>query len=416
MPAAAPAEPPTPLRSWLGFAAFYAAAFAVLAVYMQFFPAWLHGAGGLKEAEVSVVMAAQTVARTLLGTYWAHRVDRRGDARPILLGLAAASVGAFALFGVAPGLVGFAVVAFLFGSLFSPMYPICDAAAMQAAAAQGQSFGRMRGVGSAAYMLALLAMGALVQRSGLAPTYGVLLVGMMAMAATALLLPRANGHLGATAGAAAAATANSATPPWTTLLAQPSLWLLLGAAALIQGSHATFYNLSTVHWADRGIDASVASIVWAEGILAEILLFWFARTTVDRLRPTTLMLAGAAAAVVRWCVVGATTDVGLLLATGWLHALSFGCTYLGSLRALDRRVPAPLRATAQGLLGAATSGVGMVVGGLAGGFVYDVAAGGAFFAMAAFAGAGGWLAWRLRRAMDIATARPPSASQSDAAT
>ncbi|MBM3960674.1 MAG: MFS transporter, partial [Planctomycetes bacterium] len=297
MSAVAPAEPVTPLRSWLGFAAFYATSFAVLAVYMQFFPAWLHGAGGLKEAEVSVVMAAQTVARTLLGTYWAHRVDRRGDARPILLGLAAASVGAFALFGVAPGLAGFAVVAFLFGSLFSPMYPICDAAAMQSAAAQGQSFGRMRVVGSASYLLALLAMGALVQRSGLAPTYGVLLVGMMAMAATALLLPRAPGARGATAAAAASAAA----PPWTSLLAQPSLWLLLGAAALIQGSHATFYNLSTLHWADRGIDASVASIVWAEGILAEILLFWFARTTVDRLRPTTLMLLGAVAAVVRWC-------------------------------------------------------------------------------------------------------------------
>jgi PPP family 3-phenylpropionic acid transporter len=402
----------TPLRSWLGFAAFYASSFAVLAVYMQFFPAWLHGAGGLKEAEVSVVMAAQTVARTLLGTYWAHRVDRRGDARPILLGLAAASVGAFALFGVAPGLAGFAVVAFLFGSLFSPMYPICDAAAMQAAAAHGQSFGRMRVVGSSSYLLALLAMGALVQRSGLAPTYGLLLVGTMAMAATALLLPRAPDQRGATAAAAAPAAA----PPWTSLLAQPGLWLLLGAAALIQGSHATFYNLSTLHWADRGIDASVASIVWAEGILAEILLFWFARTTVDRLRPTTLMLLGAAAAVVRWCIVGATTDVGLLLASGWLHALSFGCTYLGSLRALDRRVPAPLRATAQGLLGAATSGVGMVVGGLAGGFAYDALAGGAFFVMAAFAAIGGWLSWRLRRAMDVATAKPPSASQSDAAT
>jgi MFS transporter, PPP family, 3-phenylpropionic acid transporter len=410
--AVAPAEPVTPLRSWLGFAAFYASSFAVLAVYMQFFPAWLHGAGGLKEAEVSVVMAAQTVARTLLGTYWAHRVDRRGDARPILLGLAAASVGAFALFGVAPGLAGFAVVAFLFGSLFSPMYPICDAAAMQAAAAHGQSFGRMRVVGSASYLLALLAMGALVQRSGLAPTYGLLLVGTMAMAATALLLPRAPGQRAATAAAAAPAAA----PPWTSLLAQPGLWLLLGAAALIQGSHATFYNLSTLHWADRGIDASVASIVWAEGILAEILLFWFARTTVDRLRPTTLMLLGAAAAVVRWCIVGATTDVGLLLASGWLHALSFGCTYLGSLRALDRRVPAPLRATAQGLLGAATSGVGMVVGGLAGGFAYDALAGGAFFVMAAFAAIGAWLSWRLRRAMDVATARPPSASHSDAAT
>jgi PPP family 3-phenylpropionic acid transporter len=405
--AAAPAEPVTPLRSWLGFAAFYAASFAVLAVYMQFFPAWLHDAGGLKEAEVAMVMAAQTVARTLLGTWWAHRVDRRGDARPILFGLAAASLGAFALFGAVHGLVGLAAVAFLFGGLFSPMYPIGDAAAMQAAAAHGQSFGRMRVVGSLAYLLALLAMGALVEWGGVGPTYGVLLAGMAAMAAAAALLPR--GPAGRRAAAAAA-------PPWTSLLRQPGLWALLAAAALIQGSHATFYNLSTLHWSSHGIDASAASVIWAEGILAEIVLFWFARHTVDRLRPTTLMLLGAAAAVLRWLVVGATTEVGWLVATGWLHALSFGCTYLGSLRALDRRVPAPLRATAQGLLGAATSGVGMVVGGLAGGFAYDVLAGGAFFVMAAFAGIGGWLSWRLRRAMDAATARAPSASHADAAT
>jgi PPP family 3-phenylpropionic acid transporter len=401
-------EAPSPLRSWLGFAGFYATSFAVLAVYMQFFPAWLHDARGLTEAEVSVVMAGQTVARTLLGTWWAHRVDRRGEARPILIGLALASAGVFAGFALAPGLGALAATAFVFGSLFSPMYPIADAAAMQTAAVHGGSFGRMRVVGSTSYLLTLLAVGALVGRVGVGPTYGVVLVGLAAMALGALALPRTPG-----VPPTAAATA---VPPWTSLLRQPGLWSLLAAAALIQGSHATFYNLSTVHWAQRGIDASLASVVWAEGILAEIVLFWFAGATVDRLRPTTLILLGAGAAVVRWIVVGATADVSWLLATGWLHALSFGCTYLGSLRALDRRVPRPLRATAQGLLGAATSGVGMVVGGLVGGFVYDAVAGGAFFAMAAFAGVGGWLTWRLRRATDNATPRPPSASQSDAAT
>jgi PPP family 3-phenylpropionic acid transporter len=190
---------------------------------------------------------------------------------------------------------------------------------------------------------------------------------------------------------------------------------VLVASALIQGSHATYYNLSTMHWGDRGIEASLASVVWAEGILAEIVLFWCARRTVDHWRPTTLMLVGAAAAVVRWCVVGATHDVGWLLATAWLHALTFGCTYLGTLRALDRRVPVHLRATAQGLLGAATSGVGMVVCGLVGGFVYDRFAGGAFLVMAAFAAVGFLLCWKLRVDTDQATATAPSASQTDAA-
>jgi len=398
----------TPARCWLGFAAFYMASFGALGVFMQFFPGWLHEVAGLTESEVAVVLSAQTIARTLLGTWWAHLVDRRGDARPILVLLASVSVGAFALFGASQNLVTLWCVAFLFGSLYSPMYPICDAAAMAAAARHGFSFGRLRVAGSATYLVVIVAVGAALDRHGIAPTYGILLVAMVAMAVSALLLPTAPMRNAAPAAVAAAR------PPWTSLLRQKSLWLVLGASALIQGSHATFYNLSTLHWGDHGIDASTASLVWAEGILAEIVLFWFARSA-DKLRPTTLMLIGGAAAIARWIVIGATTDVGLLLATGWLHALSFGCTYLGALRALDRRVPAPLRATAQGLLGAATSGVGMVVCGLAGGFAYDFVAGRAFFIMAGFAAAGLMCAWKLRVDMDRATASAVTASHNDAA-
>lgn len=403
--AAAAAE--SPARCWLGFAAFYMASFGALGVFMQFFPGWLHEVAGLTESEVAVVLAAQTIARTLLGTWWAHLVDRRGDARPILVLLASLSVGAFALFGASQDLVVLWFVAFLFGSLYSPMYPICDAAAMQAAARHGFSFGRLRVAGSATYLVVIVAVGAALDRTGIASTYAILVVAMIAMAGGALLLPQAPMR--------DAAPAAAERPPWTSLLRQRSLWLVLGASALIQGSHATFYNLSTLHWGDHGIDTSVASLVWAEGILAEIVLFWFARSAADKLRPTTLMLIGGAAAIVRWIVVGATTDVALLMATGWLHALSFGCTYLGALRALDRRVPAPLRATAQGLLGAATSGVGMVVCGLVGGFAYDFVAGRAFFMMAGFAAAGLLCAWKLRADMDHATASAPTVSHNDAA-
>jgi MFS transporter, PPP family, 3-phenylpropionic acid transporter len=90
----------------------------------------------------------------------------------------------------------------------------------------------------------------------------------------------------------------------------------------------------------------------------------------------------------------------VLAAVGWLHALSFTATYLGTLRALEKRVPPHQRATAQGLLGAATSGIGMVVCGLLGGWLYARIEGGAFVAMAGFALLGTALAWHLRRLAD----------------
>ena len=387
---ASPAADQSALRRWLGLAAFYAASFAVLGVYMQFFPAWLHREYGLTAAQVTLVMSAQTIARTVAGPWWSHRVDRTGRARSVLMLLSVASVFAFALFGVSPAMPWVCLCAFVFGCVYPPMHPIVDALAMQTAARAGFGFGRLRMVGSLSFLLVILAVGWWIDRVGHAVVFGILLVGLATTAASALVLPTAT------------VVRETAPMPWWSLLRSGPFVLLLVAAALIQGSHATFYNLSTMHWNAHGVSSTAAGALWAEGVLAEIVLFFVAQKSVDRLRPTTLLMIGGLGAVVRWLVIGASTDVLVLAATNWLHALSFACTYLGSLRALERRVPADQRATAQGLLGAATSGVGMVLGGVLGGFVYERFAGRAFFLMAALAALGAGLAWILRRQQDRA--------------
>ncbi len=391
MPAVSEPAAPNALRAWLGFAGFYVAAFAVLGVYMQFFPVWLHEQCGLSAAGLSYVLAGATVARTLAGPLWSARVDRLGDARAVLVPLSCASFAAFALYGLPGVLWSWFAVAFAFGAVYSPMYPIVDAAALQKAHHAGFSFGRLRMVGSLAYLVAIVAAGPCVERFGSGIVFPVLLAGLAALALASSRLPRGFGS---------AAGAGPERTPWWAPLRSGRVVLLLVAAALIQGSHATYYNLSTTHWRAHGISATTAGVLWGEAIVAEIVLLFVAKHTIDRVRPTTLLIAGGAAAIVRWVVIGATTSVPCLFAANWLHAASFAATYLGSMRALERRVPAHQRATAQGLLGAATSGVGMVVCGLAGGEVYE---GGffferlAFFLMAAFAALGVGLAWVLRR-------------------
>jgi PPP family 3-phenylpropionic acid transporter len=390
-----PSAAPSPLRCWLGFAAFYTAAFAVLAVFMQFFPVWLKDVAGLRPQDVSVVMAAQTIARTVAGPLWAHRADRQGQARGLLVGLSFASAGTLALWGIAHPLWWCVTVALLFGSLYSPMYPILDAAALQAGSEHGFVWSRMRMIGSTSYLVVLLAAGVAFEATGSDAILPTLVVGGVLMGGCSLLLSRPQ-----RATAAADSAAVAAAEPWWALLRSRPFVVLLAASALIQGSHATFYNLSTVHWGEHGIDKATASVLWAEGIVAEIVVFFVAKDLFGRLRPTTIMAIGGLGAVVRWVIVGATTSVPLLAATNWLHGVSFAATYLGTLRALERRVQPHQRATAQGLLGAANSGIGMVVCGLVGGAIYERAGGVAFTSMAAFAAAGIALTWWLRRAAD----------------
>ena len=376
-------------RAFRGYAGFYACSFLLLGAYMQFFPTWLHEVGGFGEAHVTVILSAQKIARTLAGPLWSSWVDRCGDARRVLLLLATGGLGAFLLFWFAEGLLFAWCVAFLFGSLGPPMFPIVDAASVQAAQQHGFSFGRLRMIGSVTFLLAILLVGAWLERFGTPHVFPILAVALLLTIAAAWFVPRGEVD--------AAAVGQRERTPWWRLFQSRSFVLVLLAASLIQGSHALYYDLSTVHWNEHGIDKTMAAVLWGEGVLAEIVLLFYARQTFDRLRPTTLLLLGGLCAVVRWTLIGVTTSLPLLLLGNWLHAFSFAATYLGGIRALHDRVPAHQHATAQGVLGAATSGFGMAACGLLGGFAYRHLQGAAFYLMAGVALLGACCALLLRR-------------------
>lgn len=380
-----------PMRSWLGFASFYTCSFAVLGGYMQFFPAWLHDVQGFDEKDIAIILSAQTISRTLAGPLWSGLVDQIGDARRILIWLAAGALGAFLLYVWAESLLFAWCVSFLFGCLYPPMHAIVDAAAVRTATRLGFSFGRLRVCGSTSYLITILILGSYLEHAGTQKLFGVLVVALAMTSLTAWFVPRDRTHL-------RAADSDTVGASWQQLFRSGPFVAVLISAGLIQGSHAMFYQLSTVYWNAHGIDKSMAAILWGEGVVAEIALLFFARQTLDRMRPTTLLILGGAGAVVRWTVLAATTSLPWLFATSWLHALSFAATYIGAIRAVEVRVPQHLRATAQGMVGAATAGVGMVFCGLVGGFAFDAFQGFAWFFMAGFAAIGVLLAVWLRRA------------------
>jgi PPP family 3-phenylpropionic acid transporter len=368
----------------------YAADFAALGVFLQFLPAWLSEVQGFGKAEIAVIFSAQTLARTLVGPLWCQWLDRYGDARRLLTVMAAGSLAVCALFAWALSVTSAWFVAFAFGCLYPPMHAVLDATAVRESELHGYSFGRLRAVGSAAFLVAILAVGAWVEhQDAVDDVYVILLVLLAATTWAARWAPRGRWPAPASPGRPAA---------WWRLLGSGPVVGVLLCSALIQGSHATYYQLSTVHWSEHGVSKSVSAALWAEGVLAEVLLLCCARRVLDQLRPTTLLLLGGGGAVVRWLVVGATTSVPVLFAVNWLHALSFAATYVGAIRAVERRVPPAQRATAQGVLGAATSGVGMVLCGLCGGCAFEVFGARAYYLMAAFAAGGVVVALWLRRA------------------
>jgi PPP family 3-phenylpropionic acid transporter len=166
------------------------------------------------------------------------------------------------------------------------------------------------------------------------------------------------------------------------------------AASLIQASHAVYYGFSALDWRAAGLDGAAIAALWALGVAAEIVLFAISGRL--PIAPTTLLMVGAAGAVVRWGAMAFDPPAILLPPLQCLHALTFGASHLGALGFIARTTPPKLGATAQGYLAVAL-GLVMAASMALAGVLYARWGSLAYWAMALLAVAGGVCALAARR-------------------
>lgn len=400
---AMPATPHSAAAARLAFtklAVFYAATFASLGVFMQFFPVWLHRARGLDEAAVTLVVSAQIWARTIAGPLFSQWVDRTGNSRRVLCILATLSVIAMLAFGAAKSVVALFFCSVLFGCVYSPQFAILDGFALHSAHQFAFSFTRCRVWGSLSFLGVIALVGHLLDGAAgeVNPTSNANVIFVMLVACLCLAF-----FAGFSLPSLTQPVARGDRAPVWVLLRQSHFVLFLLAVGLIGGSHAAYYSLSTLYWLKNGMGEHTASFLWGEGLLAEILLFLCVRSMTSSFRPTTWILIGAVGAVLRWFVIGCTTEPWVLFGINWLHGASFGCTFLGSMQFIRLRVPPEFQATAQGLLGAVSSGICSALCTQIAGKAYMSIGGGTFFLMCgvAFAGLVLTLVLRQRRRVQL---------------
>lgn len=317
-------------------ALFYAAIFAAPGVTLPFLPLFLE-ARGFTARTLGFVMGASQLARLVAAPLGGAGADALGDRR--LAAALSCLAGAVAFAAMLPELgrtvLALAVIAASAAS--GPLFPLADAVALGVAAREGADFGRMRAAGSLSFLLATLAGGLVLERTGAEAVPWLALAGTATAFASALALPdlglsQARGFGGV----------------WAVLRLR-SFLLLLVVSGLIQGSHALYYVFSAIDWAAAGLSATVIALLWVEAVAAEILLLTFGRRIVARLGPIGLLAAGGAGAVLRWALTATTADGLALALIQPLHAATFAMTMLGAAGLIARLVPAERGATAQAL-------------------------------------------------------------------
>lgn len=352
----------------------FLAAFAAIGFIQPFLPALLSDRG-IGPKEIGTIIACATLARLVIGPAAGWLADRVGDPRPILAIAALAAAAAAASLGLVTAAWASILVALLLHLSAAPVVPMCEAAAQAEVRASGARYGRIRVWGSVALMGSVLLAGFVVEHVGLSPLALISASGFTCLAAAAMWSggsrPPATRRPGGGTG-------------FLEIMRLPGVLPLLAFAALLNGSHAFVFSFSAIAWRTAGLGGDTIGMLLALSVAAEASAFLMLGGWVARQRVARVATLAAAAASVRWFILG-TPDVPVWLAGGaqLLHGLTFALAHLLAIRFITVAVPGPLASRAVALYVALASVLPVAAATFASGWLYASFGAQGFWAMAA---------------------------------
>jgi PPP family 3-phenylpropionic acid transporter len=334
----------------------YFAFFLGLGIYLPYFSPYLIEQGFSPEtvgALLAMVMAAKLVAPPLLG--WL--VDHSGRVvvwLAMAAGLSALLAVGLGLLGAADaGLPGWMALLLAFGFFWQPLLSQMDVAALRLTGPEPQRYPALRAWGSIGFIVASVGLGALIDRLGLGWVPWMMAATLVVLVGVLARLPEP----GAPRDHGAAPVSIRAR------LKEPAILGFFAGSFLINLAHGVYYAFFSVHLADLGYSATAIGLLWALGVVAEIVLFFLLPGIRHRFAPLGLLLTAVALMALRWLLIGYQADVlAWLLFAQLLHAASFGMTHAVGIWVIDHQFPGRSHARGQAILSAASYGGGAALG------------------------------------------------------
>lgn len=360
---------------------------------LPYLPLWLDWRG-LSAGEISIISSTPLFVRLIATPGIAFAADWMGNHRSVLIALVWAGCLTLLSLTAAASFWPIFLLTLLFSVFWTTIMPLTETIAMAGVKLEGYDYGRMRLWGSLSFIVASFIGGYAVDQLGAGVTIWLLVGGALAAILAAHLLPRPKGR-----GRLKKATDQ---PRLTlrdafNLLCNRPFLVFLAAAGSIQASHAVFYIFGSLQWRLQGISTSWIGVLWAIGIVTEILLFAFSARVVARIGAVPLILLGAAAGILRWAIMGFSPPLAALVPLQVLHGFTYGASHLGAIHFIAAAIEDKQAGTAQALYATITAGAAMGGAMLLAGWLYGRSGGESYWAMALLSLISGILClWLLR--------------------
>jgi MFS transporter, PPP family, 3-phenylpropionic acid transporter len=184
-------------------------------------------------------------------------------------------------------------------------------------------------------------------------------------------------------------------------LLRPAIALFFASAFLMMFAHAALYAFFSLYLEQYGYTKTAIGLIWAIGVVAEIVVFRVQRRLFERFGAALLLSASLLVAAFRFALIA--MSAGLLLPIVFaqlLHAITFGVHHSASMAFLQKWFAPHQQARAQAVFITIAYGFGGTMGGLAASALWTRIDPPAAFFGAALAGLAAWAVFALSRRLD----------------
>jgi PPP family 3-phenylpropionic acid transporter len=345
---------------YLRLSLFYFVYFLMLGAFAPFFGLYLK-ALQFSSFDIGVLLAIVPVVRAAFPPLWAWAADHQGQRRHLVRWTTAAAAVACAGLLLGEGFGWLFGVLFVLNVFWCAALPLVEATTFGVLKGRLGDYGRIRVWGSLSFVLAVLAVGPVLDWAGMdvLPSVLLLLFALMAAAAWALPADRTPQHHGEHV-------------PLGRILRRPEVVALFAACFLMSLAHGPYNGFYSIHLVDLGYSKTVVGWLWTISVVAEIGVFLWMPRILRRFSIPGVIAFSLGCAVLRFLVIGWLAQVGWIIAAAQLlHAATFGAHHAAALAAVHHFFQGRYQARGQALYTSLGFGAGGAAGAFLSGWLWD---------------------------------------------
>ncbi len=378
--------------------AYYFFYFAGLGAFLPYWALYLESQHFTPE-QIGQLMALVAATKIFAPTVWGWLADRTGQGVGLirLAGLAAAAVAAG--FSWVQDFWPLFWVTLIFSFFWNACLPLFEALTLRYLGPAVQRYSQVRLWGSVGFIVAVGVLGYALRSAFSIGCLPLLLWSLLVcLGVISLAVPRAEW------------TAEGGTDRFWPLLRRQGVLAFFFVVMLLQLSHGPYYVFFSIYLDAHGFDSNEIGLLWALGVIAEIVLFLGVQPLLTRFSLRQILLTSLLLAALRWFLVAyAVEHLMLLVIAQCLHAASFGATHAVGIQLTHRYFGGRHRSKGQGIYSSSSFGLGGALGAWAAGLAWAPLGQETVYAAAAASCLAAWLiAWRwVERGMSSVQACAP---------